>query len=382
MIERGHQVTLATLWSSEVEREQLASLENSGLKILAAPLPRLRSLRNCLGALPTSTPLQAVYCWQPGLREALERLLKTERYDVIHVEHLRGVHYGLALKDMGIPIVWDSVDCISHLFEQAAVRSRSQFGKWITRLELGRTRHYEGWLANQFQAVLVTSEVDKKALVQLAESNNPEDANPNKINVLPNGVDQTYFTPNGQRPEAETLVFSGKMSYHANVTMGLYLVHEVMPYVWAERPNAKLVIVGQGPPASIQKLSQDPRVTVSGYVPDIRPYLQHATVAVVPAVYGAGIQNKVLEAMACGTPVVATESAVSALNLKPDHDLLVANKTEAFARQVLRLMDEPNLRQTIGANGLEYVRRYHAWPEIGANLETIYRSVIEIHREP
>jgi glycosyltransferase involved in cell wall biosynthesis len=105
-------------------------------------------------------------------------------------------------------------------------------------------------------------------------------------------------------------------------------------------------------------------------------------VAVVPAVYGAGIQNKVLEAMACGTPVVATESAVSALNLKPDHDLLVANKTEAFARQVLRLMDEPNLRQTIGANGLEYVRRYHAWPEIGANLETIYRSVIEIHREP
>jgi polysaccharide biosynthesis protein PslH len=120
---------------------------------------------------------------------------------------------------------------------------------------------------------------------------------------------------------------------------------------------------------------------VLGYVPDIRPYLQQATVAVVPAVYSAGIQNKELEAMTCGTPVVATERAISALNLKPEHDISVANEAEAFARQVLKLLANSNLRQTIGSRGLEHVRRYHAWPQVGANLEVIYRTVIENHME-
>jgi glycosyltransferase involved in cell wall biosynthesis len=310
-------------------------------------------------------------------------LVKTHPFDVIHVEHLRGAHYGLALTGRGIPIVWDSVDCISHLFEQAVIHSRTLFGKWITRLELDRTRHYEGWLVNQFQAVLVTSAVDKKALIQLALGSQPkgEQINPNKIKVLPNGVDQTCFGPNGQRA-AETLVFSGKMSYHANVTMSLHLVHDIMPHIWAERPAVKLAIVGQNPPPSIQRLGRDPRIAVLGYVPDIRPYLQQATVAVVPAVYGAGIQNKVLEAMACATPVVATEQAISALSLKPGHNILVANEAEAFAQQVLRLLADSHLCQTIGCHGLEHVRCYHTWPQVGTNLEAIYRSIIENHMEP
>jgi polysaccharide biosynthesis protein PslH len=121
---------------------------------------------------------------------------------------------------------------------------------------------------------------------------------------------------------------------------------------------------------------------VLGYVPDIRRYLQQTTVAVVPAVYSAGIQNKVLEALACGTPVVATERAISALNLKSQYDIPVANEAEAFVRQVLRLLADSNLRQTIGSRGLEHVRGYHAWPQIGTNLEAIYRAVIENHVEP
>ena len=381
MVERGHQVTLATLWSTAAERDKLVSLEKLGLEVLAQPLTRFGSLSNCLRALPTSMPLQAVYCWQPRLQEALDTLVKTRHFDVIHVEHLRGARYGLSLAQRDFPVVWDSVDCISHLFEQSVVHSRTIFGQWITRLELGRTRDYEGWLVNQFQEVLVTSAVDKKALAQLAFYPNPkrESVNPSKINVLPNGVDQAYFKPNGQSAAAESLVFSGKMSYHANVTMAMHLVQDIMPHVWAERPTVKVAIVGQNPPRSIRKLEQDPRVTVPGYVPDIRPYLQQATAAVVPALYGAGIQNKVLEAMACATPVVATESALSALNLKPEFDVLVANETEAFAQQVLRLLADSNLRQAIGSRGLEYVRRNHLWSKIGADLEAIYQALIENH---
>jgi len=378
LVERGHKVTLATLWSTEAEQAHLAALEQKGVQILAEPLSPLQSLRNCLGALPTSTPLQAVYCWQPGLIQALDQLHKAETFDVIHVEHLRGVHYGLALKHWEIPIVWDSVDCISHLFEQAVTYSRSLFGQWITRLELGRTRRYEAWLLTQFRTVLVTSAVDQQALLQLVADDKQQfkTNDLHKVQVLPNGVDLTYFSPNGSKPEAETLVFSGKMSYHANVTMALHLIQNIMPYVWAERPGAKVVIVGQSPPSKVQNLGRDPRVTVTGYVPDIRPYLRQATVAVAPSAYGAGIQNKVLEAMACGTPVVATERAIMALKLQPEHDILVANAAEAFAQQVLRLLAEPTLRETIGHNGYNYVKQCHNWFQIGADLETIYQTAI------
>ena len=372
LVERGHQVTLATLWGSEDERMHLTQLEQLGLKIVAAPLPRVRTLRNCIGALPTSTPLQAVYCWQPSLAQKLNTLLAKEGFDVIHVEHLRGVQYGLALKDKNIPIVWDSVDCISHLFEQAVTHSRSLFGKWVTRLELGRTRSYEGWLIDQFQKVLVTSAVDKQALQDLGRQ-----ASGGNIKVLANGVDQTYFAPNGKKQEADTLVFSGKMSYHANVTMALHLVLNIMPHVWAKRPAVKVTIVGKDPPASVQNLSQDPRVTVTGFVPDIRPYLQQATVAVVPQVYGAGIQNKVLEAMACGLPVVTMRQAIAALDLKPNEDILVADDAETFAQQALRLLDSSTLRQIVSQNGYDYVQREHAWSQIGANLEMIYQAAIK-----
>ncbi|MFQ5614638.1 MAG: glycosyltransferase, partial [Anaerolineae bacterium] len=374
LVERGHRVTLATLWRGAAEQTALEALGKLGIDLLARPLPRRRSLANCLAALPSSTPLQAVYCWQPALQQALDRLPATEDFDVVHVEHLRGARYGLALRGRGVPIVWDSVDCISYLFEQAVAHSRSPFGKWITRLELNRTRRYEGRLVDQFDTVLVTSEIDRQALIQLEKIQNPKSKIQNLL-VLPNGVDLTYFTANGRQPEADTLVFSGKMSYHANVTMALHLVQDIMPCIWAERPAVKLTLAGQNPPPPVQALGQDPRVTVTGYVPDIRPYLQQAAVAVAPSVYGAGIQNKVLEAMACGLPVVATERAIAALGLQPGRDLLAASEPAAFAGQVLRLLADPDLRRTIGGNGRRYVQSHHAWPQMGARLEEIYREV-------
>jgi sugar transferase (PEP-CTERM/EpsH1 system associated) len=367
---RGHKITLATLWSDEAEYAQLAALEGMGLETLAVRLPRLRSVQNCLGALPGSTPLQAVYCWQPWLTQALDHLLDTEPFDVIHVEHLRGARYGLALKDKGVPIVWDSVDCISYLFEQAMVHSRSLFGRWMTRLELGRTQHYEGWLVGQFNKVLVTSEIDKQAFLQLNSLSAEE-----QIFVLPNGVDQTLFAPNGHKAAEDTLVFSGKMSYHANITMALHLVQDIMPHVWAERPTVRVNIVGKDPSAQVQALGQDPRVTVTGYVSQLQDYLQQATVAVAPAAYGAGIQNKVLEAMACSTPVVATKQATAALNLQPDRDILLADTPETFARQVLKLLNNAALCRQVGTNGYNYVRQTHNWVQIGATLEEIYQSV-------
>jgi glycosyltransferase involved in cell wall biosynthesis len=363
-----------TIWTNVKEREEAEQLKQYCYRVHSLPLSRWRSLWNCTWALPGHLPLQVVYSWQKRL---LTRLPQEELdVDVIHVEHLRGSRYGLYLKKHTphLPIVWDSVDCISLLFRQAVSHSQRLMSRWLTRFELGRTERYEGQMMNKFEHVLVTSPVDRQALMALI----PPNCQPAPVSIVSNGVDVDYFSPedNDSRAEA-TLVVSGKMSYHANVTMVLHLVDDVMPYIWARRPEVKLQVVGKDPPATLIALAENPAVSIIGSVSDIRPYLQRATVAVAPVLYGVGIQNKVLEAMACATPVVSTPQITSAINAQADQEILIAKEPLEFAEKVLFLLENASRRHVIGRAGRVYVEQNHQWSRIATQLESIYLSLIE-----
>jgi sugar transferase (PEP-CTERM/EpsH1 system associated) len=382
----GNEVTVATLWSGEKERAAVAALRKECHRVEAYPLPTWLSLWNSVKALPSRIPLQSVYCWQPELDRFIRQTLHGQgagtRFDAIHIEHLRGARYGLSIKShlpvaARPPIIWDSVDSISHLFQQAATQSQKLFTRLLTRLELGRTRWYEGYLSAQFERVLVTSPLDRKALVSLAKGSVDDD----QIQVLQNGVDLDYFSPGAdEHREQETLVISGKMSYHANISMTMFLVEKIMPIIWDARPKAKLWIVGKDPPAVVRDLAQNPAIKVTGTVEDIRPYLREGTVAAAPLTYGAGIQNKVLEAMACATPVVSTPQAISALTVQPGREILVAESPEEFARSVLCLFDNPALQREIGLAGRKFVENNHRWSVIAGRLEEIYTQAIRAIR--
>ena len=378
---RGNQLTLATVWETEAEREALASLERAGLPIITARLKRTRIARNLVAALAKAQPLQARYCWQPELGSQIAASLAQSPVDVVHIEHLRGAIYGLRLRaeqagrSRPTPVVWDSVDCISLLFTQAARSSRSLFGRWVSRFELHRTRRYEGHVAARFDKTLAASRNDLTALEQLAREFD-QGLPIGGGEVLPNGVDLDYFQPNYGARQTSTIVLSGKMSYHANVTAALHLVHDIMPMVWSEMPEAEVVIAGSTPPAAVRALTAAGRVRVTGFVPDLRPFLQQATIAAAPIAYGAGIQNKVLEAMASATPTVASPQAVSALAVRPGADVLVADDPRSFAQAILRLLQAPALGRQLGAAGREYVTQHHHWPTIASRLEAIYRELI------
>jgi glycosyltransferase involved in cell wall biosynthesis len=166
------------------------------------------------------------------------------------------------------------------------------------------------------------------------------------------------------------------MSYHANVSMALYFYNHIMPLVWQAQPQARLVIVGKDPTPEIVSLGDHPNVEVTGTVQDMRPYLHRAMVAVAPITYGAGIQNKVLEAMACGTAVVASRQAVSAIQAVPDHDLLVADHPEEFAHKILNLLGDAALRQQLQHNGHLYLEQNHRWSGVAKRLEGFYLQTI------
>ena len=371
--ELGNQVTVLTVWANEQERADLTQLQQICDKVYSVPMPLWRSLLNSALALPNhNKPLQSVYSWKPELVNQL--VGAADKYDVVHVEHLRGSRYGLHLKAKSkLPVVWDSVDCITHLFRQAAEQSKSLKGRFRSWLDLERTARYEGWLLDKFNHVLVTSPVDRDALLGLK----PAGSLSAPISVLGNGVDVAHFSPNpAVEREPATLVISGKMSYHANVTMTLHLVHEIMPHVWQQRPDARLMVVGKDPTREIQALAENPNIEVTGTVDTLPPYLQKATVAVAPITYGAGIQNKILEAMSCGTPVVTTPHAVSALCIEPGRDLLVADSAENYAKAILSILDDPQRQKNLGRNGRTYVEQHHHWPNVARRLETIYAEAI------
>ena len=373
----GHEVEVYTVGSGEQDLRDVEGLKKKCKAVHFFNQPVWRSLWNSALAVPSSQPLQTVYSWHDGMAQKLAERVARKEFDVVHVEHLRGSRYASYIKSKfpSMPVVWDSVDCISHLFQQASGQSSGFFGKFVTRFDLPRTRKAEGNLICSFDHTLVTSSADRDALLALK----PDRKQTAPISVLPNGVDLEYFQPNHQvQRESETLVFSGKMSYHANIAMVKFLVTEIMPRVWAQHPSTRLVVVGKDPSLEIKEFGENPLVTITGTVDDIRPYLWRATVSVVPLLYGAGIQNKILEAMATGAPVVTTSRTLSALEALPGSEVLVADTADAFSAAVLQLIEDKSLSDKVGTGGLAYVQKKHAWKNIASRLVDVYQKAANL----
>jgi glycosyltransferase involved in cell wall biosynthesis len=411
LAQRGHYLTLLALHPPGDDAGGLSNLRSWCESVRVVHLPRWRTLWNGLRALPTSVPFQAAYSRSPEMIDLIQRTLKEERYDVMHLEHLRGAElirdltrhrgepHGPACREPrrtedsaggntgSPPLVFDAVDSISLLFERArqgAPRWQSRLLAW---LDLERTRRYEGQLLQRFSRVLVTSPEDRDTLAALAARSTGEPTNQltdpaqgrtdNRLIVLPNGVDLGYFKPLREPRQPDTVVFSGKMSYHANTAAALDLVQLVMPMVWAERPQTQVWLAGKDPPGVLRALTADPRVTVTGTVPDLRPYVGRAAVAVTPLRYGVGIQNKVLEAMALSTPVVTTPAACQALAAQAGTHLLVGDSPPALAQAILSLLSDDDRRDRLGEAGRHYVETHHDWDRIAARLESVYQDAID-----
>jgi glycosyltransferase involved in cell wall biosynthesis len=235
--------------------------------------------------------------------------------------------------------------------------------------DIARTRRYEAAYLERFAQVLVTSPEDRWALKSLAVlAGQPTGA----ISVIPNGVDLDYFAPYEGRREAATIVLSGKMSYHANHSAAIFLLRQIMPLVWRERRDVRVMVVGASPAPAIHRFAADDRVSVTGYVPDLRPYLSLATLAVCSIPYGVGIQNKTLEAMALGTPVITSRQTTAALAALPGRDLLVADGPADFAAQILNLLVNPARQRALALAGRAYVEQHHAWHASLDRLEQVY----------
>jgi polysaccharide biosynthesis protein PslH len=199
-----------------------------------------------------------------------------------------------------------------------------------------------------------------------------------RLRTLTNGVDSKFYTPEKWRlstlekmppterqwfadPSAPRVVFTGAMDYYANVEGVKYFVEQVLPLVHMQEPRAEFMIVGSNPTEEVQALGRHSQVTVTGFVNEVRPYLQAATVCVAPLRIARGVQNKVLEAMAAGKAIVSTPEAVAGLNVQDNDQLLIAKSPQQMAHQIVSLIRDEEQRQTLGEAARFFVEEQHDW---------------------
>ncbi|MBN8590137.1 MAG: glycosyltransferase [Anaerolineae bacterium] len=348
LLEAGHQVMVATLERGAADAARLKQLSELGVGIISARISRIQMALNATRTLTSWQPLQADLLWSDALLRAVIDYVRREQPDIIHVEHLRMAKYGLWLRELR-PVIWDAVDYLAPLFAQAATNGQGMGLRLAARIEATRLPAYERWLTEQFSRTLVITGRDR----QLMSQDNPY---ADRIQVAPPGL--PINTLEWVERESHTLIMTGTLNYHPNVASVHYFVERIWPDLRRTHPLLRLQLVGAHPTPAIQALAST-EVKVTGFVPSVMDYLQKATIAVAPVQYGAGIQNKVLEAFLTATPVVASPEGLAGLEAQDGEHLLVADSPEDFAAAVSRLLDDPALRARIGAAGRAYIETHH-----------------------
>jgi sugar transferase (PEP-CTERM/EpsH1 system associated) len=189
--------------------------------------------------------------------------------------------------------------------------------------------------------------------------------------VLRNGVDLEHFRPEPARAEPGHIVFTGVMNYYPNADGCRWFVAEVLPLVRRAVPGARFSIVGAHPSREVSALARVEGVTVTGFVPETRDWLARAAVAVAPLRIARGIQNKVLEAMACGLPVVGTTSATQGVEGEPGRDFLLEDDAPSFARAVVSLLEEPAEARALGSRARAFVEARYDWERVFEPLDSL-----------
>lgn len=373
-----HEITLVSLTQGdESEADSLRELAKRCAEIHTVKLSKVGSLASCLRRLPSSMPLQVAYTDMPVGRDLVTRLAGDRSFDLIHVEHIRGAH--LANRVRHIPKVYDAVDCMTRLLKFRLSHEKSVLHRAISVQELLKMKAYEPKVACSFDNVIITSRRDQKALEALMKLH-ANGNGPSPVSVVPNGVDSDYFRPSSNGASSD-IVFCGRMSYFANSSAASRFYHEAFPNIKRVCPDARLKIVGSDPPDSIRRLAQDPSVEVTGYVPDVRPYLASAGVVVCPLVVGVGVQNNVLEAMAMGKAVVATSVACKGIpELVDGQHLLQADDPIRMAGSVIILLGNPLYAQSLGEHARRLVEDKYSWKAAVEQLEAVHMQAAGMSR--
>lgn len=365
-LSQHHEITLVTLGWNASDIAASAEWATRVERVIVVPHGRAEIARALLRY--PRLPLQYAISRSSKMSQAIRKLVdnahrENRPYAAVHVEHLRGAAATDLVSGLNARTVFDAVDCIAELARLARLSSPSRMVRITGRAEERSTRKLETQIVSLVGAATVVAERDRQALVRGGVAR--------PIYVVPNGV-ATRGQPVALS-ESPTIVFSGKLSYHANNAALRWFVSDVFPKVRSAIPNATLVVVGANAPTWLHQATEMSGIELIENPTEIEPWIEQARVSVAPIRYSVGVQNKILEALGRGVPVVATKSAAEGLPSVAADCLLIADSADDFAAQVVQLINDRPFASQLGARGHQIMQRHFRWSDVAATFERLYQ---------
>jgi polysaccharide biosynthesis protein PslH len=356
---RRHEVYLVCLTGVAAGGEDhLRELQGLCRGIRTVRHRKARAFMRCLAALATPVPLRMAYFASSGMRRAVRQVVTDFSPDVIYVERWRALQY--VPEDTQVPVVCDPTDSML-LYNQRLMRT----GNWLERLiafeESLKFRKYEAKLAQRVDASVFCSGVDLDCVHQHAPDT--------KLALVPNGVDcRAFFAKQLREEDPNTIVFTGDFNYSPNRHAVNFFLGKIFPLIREQIPAAEFIAVGRGATGRVQVTRGASAVD---FVPDLRPHIAKAAVAVAPITVGVGVSNKIAQAFAVGTAVVSTRLACGDLPVHCGEHLLIADDPTTFAARVVSLLRDPDLRSRLTLNARQFVEEKYDWEIVAARMEQL-----------
>ena len=300
-----------------------------------------------------------------AMRSAIAECVNDRDFDVIHVESFYMMQN--LPQDLKIPVLLSEPAIEYRVWAQHARIAAPSITRPGVALEALKMRIIEPRVWASADAVGAMSSLDAEIIQRRAPNAN--------IMLTPNGVDVDYFTPDSSvERKPNTAIYMGDYKYFPNTDAVLYFIRDIMPRIKEARPDFHFIVLGKDPPAEIKALA-GPDITVTGLVDDTRPYLQASAVFVCPLRSGSGTRFKLMEATACGCPVVSGSIGCEGLNAVDGQHMLIRDEPQDFADAVLSLLNDPDRGQALANEGREWVIENHAWAHSAALVKAAYDAI-------
>ena len=305
-------------------------------------------------------PMQCGYFYNRKAAKKVDALIAKHKPDMLFGQLLRVAEY---IRHKDLPKAIDYQDIFSY-----GMKRRADIASPLTRpifaMEYRRLCRYEAAIFDDFDVKAIISEPDRALF--------PHEKR-DEILIVPNGVDHEKYHPM-EREKQYDLVFTGNMSYAPNVNAVDYLANEIMPIVWKTLPDAKLYIAGATPDPKVKKAACD-RITVSGWLDDIRDAYAQSRVFIAPMRIGTGLQNKLLEAMSMRLPAITSPLANASLGAKPDEEILIGSNAEEIAQHIITLLTDNDKAERLAQAGYDFTNRVYDWGKATGILEDAMNRV-------
>jgi len=318
------------------------------------------------GLIQLETKTRNIFIKSKFLNQELRGIVEKYKIDLIITRSNKISLY--VSKGIGIPNILDYVDSRTLLWRRELEQSRTITDKLKNLILYTKWLFYESFVLRKFSAVVVVSQIDKSSIERRSK----------KINVcaIPNGVDTVFFSPSESlEVEDNTVLFFGNMSYSPNVDAVMFIHSQVLPLIVSENTNVRFLIAGKSPTEDVCKLADGMRTFVIGYTPDIRELIQRSTVVLIPMRKGAGIKNKLLEAMSMEKAIVTSSVCAESLSDKAKEHLCIGDTPEELARGVLFFLENKDARLYCGKKNRNAIIEEYSWSKASKKMQQLMESL-------